>query len=102
MANKIYVSGLSRDIVAEDLTILFNQVGTVESAVVIAGKHSGRSRVSGYVEMSTDGEAQQAIARLNGETLGQQVITVEVSPSAPGAGKTPQQAVAAGDGAQRW
>ena len=69
MAKKLYVGNLSYDTTSESLKELFSQAGNVESAVVITDKISGRSKGFGFVEMSTEDEAQKAIEMLNGKEL---------------------------------
>jgi RNA recognition motif-containing protein len=67
MAKKLYVGNLSYEATSEGLKELFSQAGNVESAVVITDKISGRSKGFGFVEMSTEDEAQKAIEMLNGK-----------------------------------
>jgi RNA recognition motif-containing protein len=76
MAKKLYVGGLSYDTTEESLKELFSQAGTVESAVIITDKMSGRSKGFGFVEMSTEEEAQKAIETLNGKEFESRTITV--------------------------
>ena len=54
----------------------FSQAGAVESAVVIVDKMSGRSKGFGFVEMSTEEEAQKAIEMFNGQELDGRTVTV--------------------------
>ncbi len=63
---KLYIGSLSYDTTDQSLKEAFSQAGTVESASVITDKMSGRSRGCGFVEMSTDEEAQKAVEMLNG------------------------------------
>ena len=65
MAKNIYVGNLVWDCTADDLLALFQEHGQVQRAQVITDRETGRSRGFGFVEMSDDGEAQQAIAALN-------------------------------------
>lgn len=76
MAKKLYVGGLSYDTKEEALKEAFLQAGTVESAVVIIDKMSGRSKGFGFVEMSSDEEAQKAIEMFNGKEFDGRTITV--------------------------
>lgn len=76
MAKKLYVGGLSYDTTEEALKNAFLQAGTVESAVIIMDKMTGRSRGFGFVEMATDEEAQKAIEMFNGKELDGRTITV--------------------------
>jgi RNA recognition motif-containing protein len=77
MSRKLYVGGLSFETTDAELRTLFEQVGAVESATVIMDRLSGRSKGFGFVEMSTDALARQAVTELNGKTLGERTITVE-------------------------
>jgi len=77
MAHKLYVGGLSFETTDTELRALFEQAGKVESAVVIMDKFSGQSKGFGFVEMSTNAEARQAISELNGKALGGRTITVD-------------------------
>ncbi|HXF49901.1 MAG TPA: RNA-binding protein [Verrucomicrobiae bacterium] len=87
MAVKLYVGGLSPQVTTEELQALFAQVGTVESVNIINDKFSGRSRGFGFVEMSSKGEADEAILKLSGQVLGGSPIVVnEARPQAPRTG----------------
>ncbi len=81
MASKLYVGGLSYSTTSESLRELFAQCGTVESATIITDRLSGQSRGFGFVEMSTESEAQAAINRLNGQPFEGRRLTVSVANS---------------------
>jgi len=76
MGKKLYVGNLSYNVSSSELEQLFSQHGTVESAEVIADRMTGRSKGFGFVEMSSDAEAQAAIAALNGQDHGGRALTV--------------------------
>ncbi|MBI2056605.1 MAG: RNA-binding protein [Candidatus Sungbacteria bacterium] len=81
MAKKLYVGSLSYGTTEETLRNAFSQVGTVESATVIIDKMSGRSKGFGFVEMSTEEEAQAAIEMWNGKELdGRKLVVNEARP----------------------
>ncbi len=87
MAKKLYVGGLSYDTTSETLEQEFAQAGTVVSATVIIDKMSNRSKGFGFVEMSTEEEAQKAIEMFNGKDLEGRNITVnEARPQEPRTG----------------
>jgi RNA recognition motif-containing protein len=88
MASKLYVGGLSFSTTSESLREYFTQCGTVESATVIADRFSGQSRGFGFVEMSTETEAQEAIAKLNDQPFEGRKLMVNVAkgPSSSGGG----------------
>jgi len=81
MAKKLYVGGLSYDTSEDALKKLFSEAGTVESAVIITDKMSNRSKGFGFVEMSSDEEAQKAIEMFNGKELdGRNIVVNEARP----------------------
>ena len=85
MASKLYVGGLSYSTTSESLREYFTQCGTVESAAVITDRFSGQSRGFGFVEMSTQEEAQAAISKLHDQPFEGRKLMVNVAKS-PGAG----------------
>ncbi len=76
MGKKLYVGNLSYEVSSSDLEQLLSQHGTVESAEIISDRMTGRSKGFGFVEMSSDQEAQTAISALNGEEYQGRTITV--------------------------
>ena len=81
MGNKLYVGNLSYSMNDESLSQLFSQAGTVDSAKVIVENHSGRSKGFGFVEMSTDEEAAEAISKFHEtEQDGRKIIVSEARP----------------------
>ena len=76
MGKKLYVGNLGYDVKDADLSQLFSQYGEVESANVIMDKMTGRSKGFGFVEMSSEEEAQAAIAALNGKDHSGRALTV--------------------------
>ena len=85
MASKLYVGGLSYSTTSESLKDYFSRCGTVESATVITDRLSGQSRGFGFVEMSTEAEAQEAISKLNDQPFEGRKLIVNVA-KAPGNG----------------
>ena len=79
MEAKLYVGNLPYTTVDADLQKLFSQAGTVKSAQVIKDRVSGRSKGFGFVEMSSDAEAQNAISKLNGQDFGGRALTVNIA-----------------------
>ena len=81
MATKLYVGNLSFNTTNQDLNDLFGQIGTVESANVVEDRDTGRSRGFGFVEMSSQEEADNAIAQLNGKEVdGRELKVNEAKP----------------------
>lgn len=84
MGKKLYVGNLPFSATDDTLAQAFAAYGQVDSARVIMDRHSGRSKGFGFVEMSSDTEAEQAIQKLNGASLEGRSITVnEARPMAP-------------------
>jgi RNA recognition motif-containing protein len=69
MSMKLYVGNLSFNTTNQDLSDIFREIGTVESANVIEDRETGRSRGFGFVEMSSRAEGENAIAQLNGKEV---------------------------------
>ena len=76
MATKLYVGGLPYSTQEDALKELFAQAGSVTSAVIIMDKMSGRSKGFGFVEMSTNEEAQSAISMFNDQEFEGRKLTV--------------------------
>lgn len=95
MATRIFVGSLAWATNDDSLKNHFSQVGTVTSANVITDRMSGRSKGFGFVEMSTEEEAQEAIAKLNNSPLdGRNIVVNAAQPRqerAPGAPMGPRR-----------
>ena len=99
MGSKIYVGGLPYSTTEQELSDLFGQHGSVQSAKVITDKYTGQSRGFGFVEMGSDDEAKAAIGALNETDLGGRTLTVnEAKPQAPRTGGFG----GSGGGGDRW
>jgi RNA recognition motif-containing protein len=81
MASKLYVGGLSYSTTSEALRAHFAPCGTVVSAAIVTERDSAQSRGFGFVEMSTDAEAEGAIAKLNQQPLDGKPLTVNPAKS---------------------
>jgi RNA recognition motif-containing protein len=84
MGNKLYVGNLPFSATDDSLRELFSQSGNVTSATIITDRDTGRSKGFGFVEMSSDSEASDAITKFNGTNFEGRTITVnEARPKAP-------------------
>ncbi len=84
MGNKLYVGNLAFSVTDSTLESIFAGTGTVQSARVIMDRDSGRSKGFGFVEMSTDAEAQESIKKLDGTSHdGRPLKISEAKPQAP-------------------
>ena len=79
MKNKLFVGGIAWAASEGDLQNHFAAYGNVQSARIVTDKFTGKSRGFGFVEMSTDEEAQAAIDALDGKDFMGRDITVNVS-----------------------
>ena len=87
MGKKLYVGNLSYNLRDSDLEDMFAAHGSVQSAQVIMDRDTGRSKGFGFVEMSNDQEAQDAISALNGKEFDGRSLTVnEARPREEGGG----------------
>ena len=87
MGNKLYVGNLPFSATEEALTEKFAAFGSVTSAKVIKDRETGRSKGFGFVEMETDGDAQNAIQALNGSDMnGRNILVSEARPQEPRSG----------------
>lgn len=79
MATKLYVGGLPYATQEDTLREYFAAAGNVVSAVIIMDKMTGRSKGFGFVEMSTEEEAQNAISMFNDKEFEGRKLTVNVA-----------------------
>lgn len=87
MGKKLFVGNLPFDTTSDQLSELFTRVGSVQSATVMTDRATGRSRGFGFVEMSTDDEARNAVTELNGkEFQGRNLNVDEARERTPGGG----------------
>jgi RNA recognition motif-containing protein len=76
MGKRLYVGSLPFETTEAELQEAFSACGTVESVKIISDRDTGRSKGFGFVEMTTDLEAQAAIQKMNGASLGSRQIVV--------------------------
>jgi cold-inducible RNA-binding protein len=87
MAAKLYVGNLPYNVTEERLQQHFAPHGSVVSARIISDKFTGKSKGFGFVEMSSDQEAEKAISALNGTDFeGRNLVVSEARPQAPRSG----------------
>ncbi len=76
MGKKLYVGNISYDLDDAALKEMFSAHGTVEDSQVIVDRYTSKSRGFGFVEMSSDEEAQAAIEALDGQEISGRAIKV--------------------------
>ena len=79
MASKLFIGSLGFNVTEDQLKELFETAGTVVSASIIKDRDTDRSKGFGFVEMSSDAEAQAAISNLNGKELEGRAIIVNIA-----------------------
>lgn len=79
MSTKLYVGGLSWDTTDHSLRQAFETHGSIQDAIIISDRDTGRSRGFGFVTFSEEDSAQMAIAELNGSELDGRSIRVSVA-----------------------
>ena len=72
----LYVGNLPHSTTEEELRNLFQPHGEVEKVSIVTDRETGRARGFGFVEMANAGEAEKAIAALNGTDLGGRTLTI--------------------------
>ena len=72
---KLYVGNLPYSATDDALRAVFAEHGTVESAVVITDRETGRSRGFGFVEMD-DAGADAALSALDGKDMDGRALRV--------------------------
>ena len=93
MNNKLFVGNLSFQTTENELNDAFAAFGSVTEANLMIDRATNRSRGFAFVTMSTDEEAQKAIAAMNGKELNGRAITVNIArpreerPSGGGGGR---------------
>ena len=103
VAKKLYFGGLSYNTTDDSLNAAVASYGTVASAKVIMDRETGRSRGFGFVEMSTDEEADAVVAGLDGKEVDGRVVRVsEARPQENGGGNRGGGRGGFGGGRQSW
>ena len=74
---KLLVRNLDRLTTEEELKVLFQEFGVVQSSTLVIDRDSGASKGFGFIEMPKSGEAKAAIKNLNNRTVGSNKIRVK-------------------------
>ena len=101
--NKLYVGGLPYAVSDTQLEEIFSAHGTVESARVITDRMTGRSRGFGFVEMSSQSDAENATQNLNDSQLeGRTLVVNEAKPRENSGGGGRRVGSGNGHNPNRW
>jgi RNA recognition motif-containing protein len=96
MNNKLYVGGLSYDTSEDELKNHFGGAGTVTSASIIMDRETNRSRGFGFVEMSSEEEANKAIEMFNEKEFAGRNLTVNIAKPKTEGGDRPRRSFGGG------
>ena len=77
--NKLFVGNLSFNTTENDLQDAFAAHGTVVESNLMMDRMTGRPRGFAFVTMSTDAEAQTAVAAMNGKSIDGRALTVNIA-----------------------
>ena len=81
MAKKLYVGNLAFSVTDDELQQAFASFGNVGSARVVMDRMTGRSKGFGFVEIEDDAMADEAVNKMNGQTIaGRPVRVSEAKP----------------------
>ena len=81
MAKKLYVGNLAFSVTDDELQQAFTSFGNVMSARVVMDRMTGRSKGFGFVEIEDDAQADEAVNKMNGQTIaGRPVRVSEAKP----------------------
>ncbi len=81
MSKRLYVGNISFKATEDDVKDLFSQAGEVVSVKLIKDAATGRLRGFGFVEMSSNEEAQKAVTQLNGNLfMDRNIVVNEAKP----------------------
>jgi cold-inducible RNA-binding protein len=76
MGTKLYVGNLPFNTTENELQELFSQAGTVQEVMLMQDKFTGKSRGFAFVTMTSEQDAQNAISKLNGQSIEGRPLTV--------------------------
>ena|SRR5438105_91796 len=79
METKLYVGNLSYNVGEEDLRQLFSQAGVVKDVALIVDRDTRQSKGFGFVEMTTQAEAEKAIQMFNEHEVDGRRLTVNIA-----------------------
>jgi RNA recognition motif-containing protein len=72
----LYVGNLPHSTTEAELRTVFQAHGDVEKVSIVTDRETGRARGFAFVEMANAGEAEKAIAALNGTELGGRTLKI--------------------------
>ena len=79
MSTRLFVGNLSYQTKEDDLRQFFAGVGEVKLVTLVTERESGKSKGFAFVEMATPADAQKAITELNGKSLQERTVRVDLA-----------------------
>jgi len=79
LESKLYVGNLSYNVTEEQLRELFSQAGTIKEVALIMDRDTRRPKGFGFVEMTTQAEAEKAIQMFNEYELDGRKVMVNMA-----------------------
>ena len=91
MGKKLYVGNLPFSATEDSLKQAFSKFGTVETVAIVTDRDTGQSRGFGFVELSSDQEATEAVGKMNSAEMDGRMLKVSIAMAkaprgGPGAG----------------
>ena len=80
---KLFVGGLSPNLDDVDFKEMFELYGTVQSAILVKDKTTGKSKGFGFIDMPNDPEGKEAMDLLDGVSIFGKKIAVKVAEDQP-------------------
>ena len=74
---KLMIRNLARSTTEEELQVMFEAYGSVQSCSLIMDTNSGKSKGFGFIEMPNPGDAKAAMKTLNGKDVAGNKIRVK-------------------------
>ncbi len=79
MEIRLYVGNLAKSTTQDEITALFAQVGEVTSVDLVKDRNSGLSKGFAFVTMTSQENADKAIAKYNGYSMAGNALKVNVA-----------------------
>ena len=79
MVTKLYVGNLSYNVTEADLRTLFSQAGEIKEIALIMDRDTHQPKGFGFVEMTTQAEAEKAIQMFNEHEVDGRRLMVNVA-----------------------
>jgi RNA recognition motif-containing protein len=87
----IFVGNLNFGATEESIRSLFEPYGAVERVNLVTDRDTGRSRGFAFVEMTDPGQADRAIAALNGSSLDGRALRIDEARPKADRGDAPRE-----------